>query len=97
MTPKGFSYYILSFARARITRYCLGDCVSNVAVSRPKFLIDEDTAAPVFSHLHPDGNSLSTTKTHEVSSAHLLSVLEAETTQPGQRRHPDTFPVLPGC
>lgn len=90
MIPKEFPYCVLSFTGARITRYCLWDCVSHITVSSPTFLIDQDTAAPVFSHLRPDGNSLSTMKTYEASSARLSSLLEAETAQPGQRRYPDT-------
>lgn len=83
MIPKEFPYYILSFTGARITRYCLSYGVSYIMVTSPMFLIEQDTTAPVFSHLHPDGNSLPTMNTHEASCAHLLSLLEAETAQPG--------------
>ena len=89
MIPKKFPCYILSFTGARIIRYCLWYGVSHIMVSSPMFLIDQDTAAPVFSHLHPDGNSLSTTNTHEAFYAHLSSLLEAETTQPRQCWYPD--------
>lgn len=46
--PKEFPYYILSFTSASITRYCLWDGVPHTTVSSPTFLIDQDTAAPVF-------------------------------------------------
>lgn len=97
MILKEFPYYILSFTRSRITRYWLWDGVSHVMVSSPTFLIDQDIAAPVFSHLHPDGNSLSTTNTHEASSACFSSLLEAETTQPGQCQYPDAYQSCQGA
>lgn len=58
MIPKEFPCYILSFNGARITRYCLSYGVSHITVTSPIFLIEQDTTAPVFSHFHPDGNSL---------------------------------------
>lgn len=58
MIPKEFPCYILSFNGARITRYCLSYGVSHIMVTSPIFLIEQDTTAPVFSHFHPDGNSL---------------------------------------
>lgn len=83
MIPKELPYYILSFSGARITRYCLSYGFSHIMVTSPMFLIEQDTTAPVFSHFHPDGNSLPTTNTHEASCSHLSSLLEAETAQPG--------------
>lgn len=93
MIPKEFPYHILSFTGARITRYCLWYGVSHIAVSSPVFLIDQDTAAPVFSHLHPDANSLSNTYTHEAFSAFLSSLLLAVSTQPGEHWYPGSQAV----
>ncbi|RMC07634.1 hypothetical protein DUI87_17110 [Hirundo rustica rustica] len=55
--------------------------VFHTVASIPVFLIDQDTASPVFSHLLSDGYSLSTKNTLVASSALLWPLLNAETAQ----------------